>query len=162
MSHSLFQNYLEILSSEHTAADVTLVEAHDALTQSHGSDSPPIGREQPNHLDPDSFQHQKGESRYDVDMQHDPVQLKEADMVKVGLNCETQPSIEPYVGDGVISISVFKEEMEGVKTAVAKYRQDQLQLEEQLTKELQQREVEYLFSIERLFGGKPPSLMMCS
>ena len=159
MSHSLFQNYLAILSSEHTAADVTLVDAHDALTQSQGNRllvqgtcSPPIGWEQPNPLDPDSFQHQMCESRYDVDTQHDPIQLKRVDVTKVGLNCETQHSIKPYVGDGVGSISVFKEEMEGVKNTMEKYRKEQLQLEEQLTRELKQREVQYSYSIEHQFG----------
>ena len=166
VSQTFFQNYLEILSSEHTAVDITLVEAHDTLMQSqgnqlsvHGTYSLPTVRELPNPLDPDSFRHQEGESGYDADTQNDPVQLKKADVVKVGVNCEAQPSIKPRVGDAVGSISVFKEEMEGVRNAVEKYRQEQLQLEEQLTRELQEREVQYLFSIEHLFGCTSPNLM---
>ena len=150
MSHSLFQNYLGILSSEHTAVDVTLVEAHDVLMQSQGYQllvhGPPTVRKQPYPLDPDSFQHQNDESRCGTDgnfMQKDLVQLKKADVVKIGLNCETELFVEPPVGDVTGSVSVFKDEMEGVKNAMERYRQEQLQLEEQLTRELQQREVHY-------------------
>lgn len=160
----MFQNYLQALSKEHTAVDSTLILAKDILiqhaNQKHEKD-PTCTSSSFSRLSEESAQNQEGleQVALSVEFQDSMTQLHLKDK-EVANIAETQDkgSATRMIDDGVDDINgcrkdgcedhKFKEEAEQVKSAVEKYKLEQVQLKEQLLQELNQRKVIYTCSMD--------------
>ena len=164
LAYSVFQNYLQALSKEHTVVDSILVQAKDVLMQ-HASQKQ--GKE-PTTSSSFSCGEENAQNREDLEQveisidvtdsfQDGIVQLHIQDKEEVDIitECQDISSAIKAVDGGVDDIGATREdscrqfkddytsreEGEEVKSAVEKYQLEQVQLEEQLSRELNQREV---------------------
>ena len=69
------------------------------------------------------------------------VQLEEANSSKVSQSCSTEQSILSQDTHKMDCVSEFEEEKKRVRSAMERYKLEQLEKEEQLSRELHQREV---------------------
>ena len=149
----MFQSYLQALSKEHTVVDSTLIQAKDALIQ-HAN------QKQEKQLTLTDFNNTE-ESRPNQEQVALSIGSLQDSMIQLhakGVTTESQDKslATKTADDGVDGISgcredngcrkfkkdhMFGEEAEEMKSAVEKYKQEQVQLEEQLLQELNQREV---------------------
>jgi hypothetical protein len=147
----VFQNYLQALGKEHTVVDSTLIQAKDALIQ-HAN------QKQEEQSTPSSFNsseenkpNQKGleQVALSVDvtgsLQDSMIQLHAEDITESqdkNLVMKTADGIREDNGCRQFQKDhMFGEEAEEMKSAVEKCKVEQVQLEEQLLQELNQREV---------------------
>ncbi len=160
IAYSVFQNYLQALSKEHTVVDSTLIQAKDALIQ-HAN------QKQEEQSTPSSFNNSEENRPNQKDLeqvalsidvtgslQDSMIQLHAKDITE----SQDKSLMMKTADDGVDGISwcredngcrqfkkdqnlMFREEAEEMKSAVEKYKIEQVQLEEQLLQELNQREV---------------------
>ena len=142
----MFQSYIDTLNNERTAAEKTLLEAHSTLQQRQEEQQAlqvPHSSMNTSDNEQKSPKHLEVAKQIECDYERDPapedlqVQPK---VMKVSENNVEQSVLQSKTG-GTDSVSAFTEETEEVKSTVEKYKQQQSQLEEQLSKKLQQREV---------------------
>ena len=153
IAYSVFQNYLQALNKEHTVVDSTLIQAKDALIQ-HAN------QKQEEQLTLTDFNNTE-ESRPNQEQVALSIGSLQDSMIQLHAKGDTTESqdkslVTKTADDGVDGIGgcredngcrkfkkdhMFGEEAEEMKSAVEKYKQEQVQLEEQLLQELNQREV---------------------
>lgn len=147
IAYSVFQNYLQALSKEHTVVDSTLIQAKDALIHQKQE-------KQPTPTDFNDTKESRPNQEY-VALSFGSLQDSMIQLHAKGNTTESQDKslVMKTTDDGADGIReengyrkfkkdhMFGEEAEEMKSAVEKYKQEQVQLEEQLLQELNQREV---------------------
>lgn len=150
-AYSLFQSYIQTLSSEHRAVDTTLVEAQDTLR--HQSQAA-VGQRSSRDSSQERGELHSAKSSATASQRtlQECKSLKEEngfsqERQEVLKECaldggcsSTHPVLVSEVGSGVHQ---FREETDEVRSAVEQYSREQQLLEEKLTLEQRQREVHF-------------------
>ena len=136
---SVFQDYLRTLSSEHKSVDMTVDEVKDVLVPT-GCDQQDTSLASPQGDTGDAIEAADNSGVFDRESEViNPTQVGQAQ-----LNVDGTSEGRSCLAGGTKRVDEFKEETLEVKTAMERYRMEQLLLEEKLSEEIHRKEVPLL------------------